>query len=462
MLLALPLLLLGSFYFFSTPQLEELRAAAGNNLRGFAWSSTLGWISFNSINCDTDDNGVSDGARPGCPSAGSPIARYGVGVELPARGSKKLSGYAWASNIGYITFNEPELSGCPDTPCKAEVNFATGAVQGWARACSVFQGGCSGSLRAPEERGGWDGWIHLSGTSHLSPEPNGSGGVTLDTATCTFTGYAWGGAGSEADKQSPGWIRFRGTAQDNSSYGVEIANPNQTPDTPDNLSLSSQTDPESAFCPAPWLFVFSFRYEDPDENDMGAYELQISNNGTFAGPDIVYDTGQNILSSPSGQTVAVARSFCSPSQTLGCGGASVLSFNQDYWWRVKTWDSGLAVCRAGQSESAWSAAAEFRTPAHDWPRPDFHTIPETPVVEKTVKFKNDTRFDESSANQSFHWTFSGAAPATDTSREPSRVYRNQGIYNTTLRASDDVGSCERIKSISILPPPPKFREIPPR
>ncbi len=54
-----------------------------NELWGWAWSDTvIGWISFNSTNCDSDGDGFSDGTPTGCPSAGTPIPDYKVVVDV--------------------------------------------------------------------------------------------------------------------------------------------------------------------------------------------------------------------------------------------------------------------------------------------------------------------------------------------------------------------------------------------
>ncbi len=77
-----------------------------------------------------------------------------------------------------------------------------GALEGWARACSVFVDNCTGILKPDSELGGWDGWISMSG---LGPD-GASGtsddyGVTHNSGTGQLTGFAWG-----ADVV--GWINF--------------------------------------------------------------------------------------------------------------------------------------------------------------------------------------------------------------------------------------------------------------
>ena len=69
--------------------------------KGWAWSSNIRWISFNSSNCDTDNDGQSNGGS-GCPVAGTGMSAYSVKIDS-ANGN--FSGYAWSSRIGWIRFN---------------------------------------------------------------------------------------------------------------------------------------------------------------------------------------------------------------------------------------------------------------------------------------------------------------------------------------------------------------------
>ena len=132
--------------------------AADIAITGYAWSDTIGWVSFS-----------------GTAANGSP---YGVTVG----GGGVLSGYAWSDNIGWITFG-------PNS-CGAQANFSAGALSGFAQATGAG--------------GGWDGCISLSGASPAY-------GVTLSGTT--FTGYAWG-------SDVVGWLSFSGTATDGSPYAV--------------------------------------------------------------------------------------------------------------------------------------------------------------------------------------------------------------------------------------------------
>lgn len=134
------------------------------------------------------------------PVPASPIG-YGVEIDIT---TGALSGYAWSDNIGWISFEPVSVVGCPDTsfipdpipgsPCQAYINLTDGKVYGWARACSVFDSGCSGAVTSGN-LGGWSGWIKFDGSdplyeSYLDSVPNPS----------EFRKWAWG------DNVVIGWV----------------------------------------------------------------------------------------------------------------------------------------------------------------------------------------------------------------------------------------------------------------
>ena len=146
-------------------------------LSGHAWSSNIGWISFS-----------------------------GPGYEVEIEPDGDLVGHAWSSNIGWIKFGG--LSGFPGGGGNATINFSNNSISGWARACAgTGPGNCANMSNHSD---GWDGWISLScrnisrcGTSNYAG--TASGGV--------FTGYAWG-------SDVIGWIRWSG-----SNYAVRYTPP---------------------------------------------------------------------------------------------------------------------------------------------------------------------------------------------------------------------------------------------
>ena len=186
--------LISSFFVFG-----KVEAGTTDNVSGWAWSENVGWISFNSTNCDSNNDGKSDGTTD-CPPAGKPIANYGVhictsetdslctAVVTPKTG--KFIGYAWSENIGWITFNTGELTGCPSGICEARLDLTEAGtycgakykVCGWAKVLS--QDGIS-----------WPVWIKLR-------EDTKNYGVWWDPPdNQELKGWAWGDVGV-------GWMSF--------------------------------------------------------------------------------------------------------------------------------------------------------------------------------------------------------------------------------------------------------------
>ena len=147
-------------YFAFTP-LESKKAEAGTagSMFGYAWSDTIGWVSFN------------------CADPGT-CATSNYRVDIDTNGN--LSGYGWSENIGWISFNASDTSGCPQNPCQGKIP-GNGRMTGWAKALATS--------------GGWDGWISLSGS-----EKGVNWGVVQSGTT--FAGYAWG-------SDVVGWLDFQ-------------------------------------------------------------------------------------------------------------------------------------------------------------------------------------------------------------------------------------------------------------
>lgn len=169
------ILIVGLFMALALVIGPSTRASVTDNMVGYAWSSNIGWVSFNCTNTGTC------GTSP-----------YGVTI-VSSMGMSDIAGYAWSSNIGWLDFSgsgscSPSCPvGAGTSSVYAQINHATNQLSGWAR---FFANG-----------GGWDGWVSLSGTGY---------GVTR--SVCNLTGYAWGG-------DVVGWISFNGA-----SYGVTITN----------------------------------------------------------------------------------------------------------------------------------------------------------------------------------------------------------------------------------------------
>ena len=191
-------LLGGALFSLGGFSADTARAGVDDNVNGFAWSSNIGWISFDDGNVNIDD----------------------------ATGD--FGGYAWSSNIGWIDFsgplasNETERPEVPNTGVVA--NLAAGVVTGWARACAVFGDGCSGSLKSDTARGGWDGWIKMQDVMLGDADAEGAR---------TFSGYAWG-------SDVVGWISMSGANHAVTYGGAPIIPP--VDDGDDEPPLDSDND----------------------------------------------------------------------------------------------------------------------------------------------------------------------------------------------------------------------------
>ena len=143
------------------------------DLTGFAWSSTIGWIS---LNCKNDNNCAN--------------SDYKVTINA----DRTVTGWAWSSNIGWIKFGG--LSAFPTgggtTAANASVSgtYPNLTFSGWARACAGTaapntsdQKNCT-SMATNGNSGGWDGWISLRGTNY-NVSANMTSGMNNNS-------YAWG------------------------------------------------------------------------------------------------------------------------------------------------------------------------------------------------------------------------------------------------------------------------------
>ncbi len=164
--------------FFLPIQIAE--SGSEHNIIGWAWSETIGWISFNS-------------------TSGGGVISYGVNLNP---GNGKLSGHAWAENIGWISFNESDTGVPPsDDPCSDASCIAKATPSGQLGKGNV---NIYGWARALNHTSGWDGWIRFDHgqTEEAYVDPSGE-----------FHGWAW-------SSDVIGWVKFYGAAPE---YKVQIS-----------------------------------------------------------------------------------------------------------------------------------------------------------------------------------------------------------------------------------------------
>ena len=205
-------------------------------LHCWAWADSAGWISLN-----------SDYATYDCPTTSSVTSSVPYSVGFSASGA--LCGHAWSDQLGWLSFNRTETGNPPPgpefppdpgggafgAPIARLVITPTGtSTVGWARFLSACDSvPCPTSGPGTNNKGGWDGWVSLSGTGY---------GVTFedlngDGKAHELTGYAWGGDAPAGGGNVVSWISFSGTSPD---YGVTSDEPafgpptfNVTQTTPD-------------------------------------------------------------------------------------------------------------------------------------------------------------------------------------------------------------------------------------
>jgi len=248
-----------SLIFFWSPLVAF--AGSEHNMSGWAWSSNIGWISFNCTNdnsCAASDYGVNQNA------------------------DNTLSGYGWSSSVGWIQFGG--LSGFPTgggTQAQ-NANVNNGALQGWARALS-------------NGAGGWDGWISLAGTGY---------GVTLSGSS--FAGYAWG-------SDVVGWVDFN---------GVIVG--------PTTLTMSGTLTPASTSCVIP----------------DGSSNCNISFSWTTTNP-----ISTSAITKPVDVTVATGNSGTNVAFAIPWGGETFYLYNNSILLAQSTIDSSSITCASGDQ---WS------------------------------------------------------------------------------------------------------------
>ncbi|MES2668176.1 MAG: CARDB domain-containing protein [Patescibacteria group bacterium] len=177
------ILVLACMMLFALPLPAD--AGSSHNLSGWAWSSTIGWVSFNNTTGGGANHGVNVGSN---------------GV---------MSGYAWSPNVGWISFDGVRF------------DRDTGAVSGTARALAG-QG-------ASTETGGWGGLIALSGPTY-----------SVNASGCEWGGYAWGG-GETLQNGVIGWLSFRGPGYGVTGTGdacVTVSKPDLTPGTAPTVTIT--------------------------------------------------------------------------------------------------------------------------------------------------------------------------------------------------------------------------------
>lgn len=441
----------GVLYSFKNKKVDKVYAGTGENVTGYAWSENIGWISFNSINCDTDGNGQSNGGT-GCPPAGTVMGSYGVNILENASSVGVLSGYAWSENIGWISFNRSDTVAPPNNDVGASYNVlayidSNNKLQGWARAIAVCDSVPCATSGAGTNSGGWDGWIRLNNNSTY--------GITLNPASGAsyFTGWAWG-------SDVLGWISSN-NATGGGSTAYKIATTFELNKSPSISGTSvSPKYCSSSDSPSSYL-TFNWTFNDPNlnsANQQSKYQIDISYTG------FSYSTGQ--VNYPKGNNSTNSANI--NLSNLGSWYGKTLN------WTLTVWDNGT------YQKSAGANGTFGPLPDREYPYVTFYSNPDMSKIfaNQDIQFSPDLFSTDvtkcfSSGNtsapscSSWSWNFTGAiptykSPATSTSKDPILKFPDAITtpVTVTLTATDSAGhSCSALKNISSIGLPlPEFKE----
>ena len=419
-------------------------AGSGENVSGYAWSENIGWLSFNSTNCDSDGDGITDtGNYPNCPTSQS-ISSYGVNIDS---GSGKLSGHAWSAEssgdyIGWISFDEsdtgspPSDDPCSDESCIAKINppgqlgKSDVFIEGWARVLACCDSVPCTSSGACSNCGGWDGWIRFD--HGRADEPY----IDIDG---DWHGWAWG-------DMVVGWISFNGADPDaGGNYKVTLGQVNHPPTATNLQNTASVVD----YCSeSPNNIFLGWQFNDDDSGDsQSAYEIEV----TRESDNQTKTTGKQ-TSSASSVAVFTVNSL------IGEQFIWYDSSEQGYTWKIKVWDSQ-------DTESDWSDTDSFNTPKHRYPSSieDFSWSPTKPSAEEDVVFTDHSTVYGGSTKSAWSWIFEDGNPATSDEQNPVIQFTKSGEHQVTLEVTDsDNYACPATKTVGAQAELPGWQEILPR
>jgi hypothetical protein len=400
-------------YFNLMDDIEEAIAAASDNSSGFAFSSTLGWLSFNCIN-DT----------PACSST-----NYGVSVD-PSTGD--FSGYAWSSNAGWIDF--APTSGYPESPAhSAKYDRTDNSVTGWAKALSL----------------GDDGWIKMSGSW--------TNGVSINPATGDFSGYAWN---ASTDSTGMGWISFNcantGTcATSNYKVNAEINRP---------PIISSFSAPNWNYDQACSLqakrAILRWVFDDPDlGSSQSAYQIILNDTNSMSSP--IVDSGK--LTGPATQYIITQAD-------LDYNKAYY------FWvkvWDEYDVDSGFVQYDvASDTHNDDGNNLTFTTYKHEFPDVDYSWSPSEPSKDEEVLFTDLSKIYSSaspttavncdSSNCDWFWTAADSSINDSATSTPIIIFNSSGSKSVNLRVTDNDGYyCSKQSTVFTKVSLPEWEEVKP-
>lgn len=442
------------FEFSSKEEVKVSQASSTDNVSGWAWNSNIGWISFNCTN-----------ESPACSGT-----NYGVKIDLT---TGHFSGYAWSSSVGWISFNEtgaPDYgfnSSCPSAGscaaagnCTACYNWNDHKVYGWAKILTM----------------GDNGWIKFNDTW-----PNG---VSINQTTGNFSGWAWN---ANDNGFGIGWLSFNcsndSPACGSSNYKV-AADVNQSP------SATALTAPNWNYVQASANALHAnlqFSLVDPDSGSYGsAYQVIVKKADDTTVLDTGKCTGYNIPSA----NCKIDNTICMKNGSTGCinSGDCVCQYQLDaelaygtgYKWSVKVWDnydvaSALTPYDTNpDTDNDDGVVLTFTTYKHKFPKVSATYFPTKPSRGEKVKFTDTSKTYKSAAPTtevpcdasicSWLWTIPSGATIDDAaSSTPTIIFNTAGSNNVFLKVTDLVDSyyTQITIPVGVNAQLPKWKEVKP-
>lgn len=348
------------YEFGFRPNVKVTSADSNNNVSGWAWNSNTGWISFN---CTGDTPPCAD-------------SNYGVSIDA---NTGNFSGYAWSSSVGWISFNRSDTGNPPGQPYQngggsdpiAGYNSSTGTVDGWAKILSL----------------GANGWIKL----RKFPSDGGADyGVSI--ASGNFSGWAWNA--NDSGGGGIGWISFNCAGETPACSGTNykvVANLNSSP------TATNQTAPNWSYFQAGQSGALNayldWTFSDPDAGaSESAYQIIVNTQNNTNSP--FFDSGKCTALILGGKCTAGPGAGQFPLQLALSNISQSLAYNTSYYWWVEVWDnngmtSGLTQYNVSQDtplEADDNANKTFTTYKHEFPRPLASWFPANPSRGEEVKF----------------------------------------------------------------------------
>lgn len=424
-----------SFFGFSQDKWpESASAGTAENISGFAWSPNIGWISFNSTDCDTDGDGIFEGngenggpAPSGCPTSGT-ARNYGVTID-GATGN--LSGSAWSPNVGLIYFgpdanlsdygptNASDAPGNPKT--WGSYDPITGNITGWAKILSM----------------GNDGWVKL--------RENGSYGISVNLTSGELEGWTWNGNDNGA---GIGWISFNSKDCTDNSGLIDVAACGTigAPMPGYHVSTSLESPPVIGNLTAMnWNYVQADSGNDALRANLKweilsgsqkSYQVIVSTNPDFS--STVYNSG--VINSSATRQVTLDTPI----------NPGILNYGTAYYWKIRVWndkDGNGIVSGWVQYDSVTDTDNDdgnpltFTTYKHPMPDPSFTIFPEKPSLDEDVRLIDSSQI---------YLTGGGAVPCTEVLCDWSWSIVGQGVIIDPTSSSPTVTGLREGDKITLV------------